>query len=149
MNHSCIVNGVAMTSVVVAIASSGACASFGRKHLDYTGLAPADRLQVSSIDSREAPIATITDTAKVQYALDFILRRQDRWGDRVNPWVPSLVLEFHAKGQRLGGYGIGAKILVALPTEHGFWWRDVTEAEVNDLLKVLEVEFPTSRTPVK
>ena len=138
-----------MTSVVVAIASSCACASFGRTHLDYTGLARADRLQVSSIDSRESPIATITDPTKVQHALDFILQRQDRWGDRVNPWVPGLVLEFHAKGRRLGGYGIGSKILVALPTEHGFWWRNVSQAEVNDLLKVLEVEFPTSRTPVK
>jgi len=109
-------NAICVGSLMFAVGITCACATFGHKHLDYTGLASADRLEVSSTNSRDSPIATITDRSKVQYAVDFILRRQDRWGDHVNPWVPSLVLRFYARGRDLGGYGVGSEILVLSPS---------------------------------
>jgi len=136
--HLIIVGGSLTSASVLA----GACATFGRKHLDFTTLAAADRIEVRATVPTSTPVATITDRSKVQSAVKFILQRQDRWGDRVNPWVPTLVLQFYSNGQDLGGYGIGRKILVALPSVHGFWWRDVSPAEIDGLLNTLELKMP-------
>ena len=126
----------------LAVVFCSGCATFGRQHLDYTALAVADRLEVSARDRKSLPTVTITEPSKIKYAIDFILQRQDRWGDRVHPYVPTLVLEFYKGNTSLGGYGVSDGILVALPQRQGFWWRDVSEAEVSGLLKALEVEFP-------
>jgi hypothetical protein len=85
---------------------------------------------------------SITDPQKVQYAVEFILKREDRWGDRITPYGPTLVLQFYAGERRLGGYGISSDVLIALPTQYGFWWRDVAPAEISQLLKTLEIEMP-------
>jgi hypothetical protein len=87
-------------------------------------------------------LINITDLGKVQYAVEFILKRQDRWGDRITPYVPTLVLQFYAGERRIGGYGISSDVLIALPDQHGFWWRDVAPAEISALLKTLEIEMP-------
>jgi hypothetical protein len=121
----------------------GACATLGTRRIDYKALSTADRLEVRTTFDKS--IVKIADATKVRAAVDFILQRQDRWGDRVNPYVPTLVFEFYRGGQRLGGYGIGQDIVVALPGDQGFWWRDVPEAEVDALLKAVGVSFPARR----
>jgi hypothetical protein len=63
-------------------------------------------------------------------------------GDRISPYVPTLVLRFYAGKRQLGGYGISSDVLIAFPDQHGFWWRDVTPAEISALLKTLEIEMP-------
>ena len=119
----------------------GACATLGTRRIDYSALSTADRLEVRTTSGKS--IVKIADPTKVRRAVEFILQRQDRWGDRVNPSVPTLVFEFYKGDQPLGGYGAGTDILVALPGERGFWWRDVSEAEVDALLKAVGVSFAT------
>jgi hypothetical protein len=89
-------------------------------------------------------MTTISDPGKVQVAVKFILDRQDRWGDRLSPYVPTLVLRFYTKGRDLGGFGIGRDMLMALP-DHGFLWRDVPSADIDALLKTLGVTMPEPR----
>ena len=129
---------------VFTLCLSAACATFGRHRLDYTNLTGADRLEVR--DRSDRLLLNITDATKVQHAVHFILKRQDRWGDRISPYVPMLVLHFYVGERQLGGYGISSDVLVALPSRHGFWWRDVAPAEVSALIKALEVEMP-ARAP--
>jgi hypothetical protein len=132
----------AACALATLLLAFGACATMGTRRMDYTTLSSADRVEVRTTDAK---VATITDPAKVRHAVEFIRQRQDRWGDRVNPYVPTLVLEFFSVDRRLGGYGIGQDILVALPGDQGFSWRDVSEAEVNTLLKALGIAFPARR----
>jgi hypothetical protein len=130
-----------VAGLLVAVVFGATCATFGRQRLDYSQLASADRVVVRTTGSGSGPATTISDPEKVQFAVKFIPDRQDRWGDRLNPYVPALVLHFSAKGRDLGGYGIGRDILVALP-DHGFWWRDVAAADIEVLLKTLALQMP-------
>ena len=127
----------AVWALLFTVCLPAACATFGRHRLDYTSLTGADRVEVR--DTANRLLLNITDLQKVQYAVEFILKRQDRWGDRLTPYVPTLVLHFYAGERGLGGYGISSDVLVALP-QHGFWWRDVAPAEISALLKTLEIE---------
>ena len=134
--HSATQGAFAVWALLFTVCLPAACATFGRHRLDYTSLTGADRVEVRDTGNRL--LLNITDRQKVQYAVEFILKRQDRWGDRLNPYVPTLVLQFYAGERQLGGYGIGSDVLVAL--SHGFWWRDVAPAEISALLKTLEIE---------
>ena len=119
---------------------SGACATFGRQRLDFTNLATADRIEVRNLQNEL--LANIVDARKVEYAARFVIERQDRWGDRLDPYVPSLTLYFYTQDRRIGGYGISSRLLIALPTQHGFRWRDVPEDDISALLKALDVTMP-------
>jgi hypothetical protein len=125
--------------LVVVLLSAG-CATFGRQRLDYTSLANADRVEVRNLQNEV--VANIVDARKVQYAAQFAIDRQDRWGDRLDPYVPSLTLYFYTQDRRIGGYGISSSLLIALPTQHGFRWRDVPENDISALVKALDVTMP-------
>lgn len=126
-----------MSVAVVAVTACAACAHVGRQRLDLRSLQGADRIEVRS--ATDKPVASITDPAKIQKAIEFIERRQDRWGDRTSPTVPTYQLRFFHGDKYLGGYGVTDDTVVAFPTHQGWWWRDVTPAEISALLKQLGV----------
>lgn len=138
--HSTTQGAFAVCALLFTVCLPAACATFGRHRLDYRSLTGADRVEVR--DRADRLLLNITDPQKVQYAVEFILKRQDRWGDRISPYVPTLVLQFYAGERQLGGYGISSDVLIALPAQHGFWWRDVAPTEISALLKTLEIEVP-------
>ena len=138
--HSTTQGAFAVWALLFTVCLPAACATFGRHRLDYTSLTGADRVEVR--DRADRLLINITDPQKVQYAVEFIVKRQDRWGDRISPYVPALVLQFYVGERQLGGYGISSDVLIAFPVQHGFWWRDVAPAEISALLKTLEIEMP-------
>ena len=130
--------------LILAINLLSACAYFGRKRIDFSGLEGADKVEIRTSENK--PVATISDANKIQRAITYIRSRQDRWGDRMTPSVPTWQLFFYRGERYLGGYGLGREMIMALPSSHGFWWRDVPASEIEMLLKDLELE---GRAPSK
>jgi len=132
--------------LVLAINLLSACASLGRKRIEFSGLEGADKIEVRTSENK--PVATISDADKIQRAIRYIRSRQDRWGDRISPTVPTWQLFFYRGGRYLGGYGLGHDMIMALPSSHGFWWRAVPASEIEMLLKDLELQGVVSRQVV-
>jgi hypothetical protein len=120
--------------LLVSVITTG-CATFGRKRLDYSGLTTADRFEVKT--AMDKAVMTITDRERIQFAIRFIQDRQDRWGDRISPYVPTFQLQFYNGSRYLGGFGVTHGVLVAFPSDQGWWWRDVPVAEIDTLLRSL------------
>jgi hypothetical protein len=124
--------------LILAINLLSGCAYLGRKRIDFSGLEGADKIEIRTSENK--PVATILDANKIQHAIRYIRNRQDRWGDRISPSVPIWQLFFYHGERYLGGYGLGHDMIMALPSSHGFWWRDVPASEIEMLLKDLELQ---------
>ena len=123
-----------LVSITVLIAS---CASFGVRHkIEFSPLERADRLVV--LTRSGAIVKTITDSAQVGAAAQFIQAYHSGWRDPVaGIVVPEFLLHFYAGSRGLGGYGISTGYLTSDPPTAGFWSRPAPPDEVNRLASLL------------
>jgi hypothetical protein len=111
------------------------------QRVDFGKLRTADRIDVRTASDKS--VKEIVEPKKIKAAVEFIVDHREGWRESPSgPLAPDLMLQFYRGPERLGGFGVTRRHLVADPSTRGWLSRSVSVDEVNDLLQQLDVKLP-------
>lgn len=115
-----------------------ACSGCSEREISFEHLQTADRVQVATATNR--PVATITDTAKVQAVLEFLDAHRSGWSERLGGSLPRLILRFFDGDHFLGSIGVGPDYLADQP-ERSLASTAVRPSEITSIMASLGVSL--------